>query len=121
MEVIGPALTIISALVGAVVFVLKVNYKQSQQLLKSKKDLYQERFENLKVVTNELEKSLRQTVSELTETRQVLNVTRRELSESRQEMGRFIEATEKEIKALKTQVIQLTDNVMLITSSKGKG
>lgn len=121
IELVVSALGIIGSLVAAIRWLMKVNFKQNKELLAAKKDLYQERFENLKAVTNELEISLKKTNLKLDEAMKESRAARAELIKAKEEIIRYVESSEKQLKFLREQVIKLGGETFMVTSQETKG
>lgn len=121
MEVVASALGIIAALVAAIRWLMKINFKQSKEILQTKKDLYSERFEGLKKVTNELEASLKDTKLKLDKVMETLNRTRLEVENTKDKMSEYVETTEKKMSLFQSTVVQLSKDLILIKSTKPKG
>ncbi len=114
------ALSIISALVGGGVWLMKANFRLSQQTLKAKQDVYTERFENLKSVIGQLQTELKATDEKLVDTMKRLHLTTCAINETKQTMVGYAEATEKRIKAFETMIQKINDDLIFV-KSKTKG
>ncbi len=117
--VVGSALTVIGSLVGGGVLLIKMNYKQGRELLATKKDLYQERFENLKAATESLQKSLTFNEKKLEDTTQTLLKTSMKLEETKKQMVEYVEVTEKKLSRFESVTIKLSEDLLMIKNKKG--
>jgi predicted nucleic acid-binding Zn-ribbon protein len=120
LPILASAITIIGSLVGGGVWLLKVNFRLGQQTLKAKKDLYQERVENLKELVKSLENRLTQTEKKLDDAMLRISAATRTIEVSNQSMVSFVESTEKKISVFESTVLKLS-NDLLIIKSKPKG
>lgn len=97
-----------------------MNFRLSQQTLKAKKDLYEERFENLKAVVQKLEFELSQHRSELIENSARAKAAIAQLEKTEKQMTAYASATEKKIESFESVLVKLSnDLVMVKTKSKG--
>lgn len=120
LELLGSALAIIGTLAGGGVWLMKMNFRLSQQTLKAKKDLYEERFENLKAVVQKLEFELSQHRSELIENSARAKAAIAQLEKTEKQMTAYASATEKKIESFESVLVKLSnDLVMVKTKSKG--
>lgn len=120
LTLLGSALTIIGTLAGGGVWLMKMNFRLSQQTLKAKKDLYEERFENLKAVVQKLEFELSQHRSELIENSARAKAAIAQLEKTEKQMTAYASATEKKIESFESVLVKLSnDLVMVKTKSKG--
>lgn len=119
LSLLGSALGIISALVTGGVWLLKYNAKLQSQMLKAKKDLYEERFTNLKAVIGELEKRLANHEAELKTNSVRLAKATAQLEKTDAQMVNYVESTEKKIKAFETVVVKLSDDLIMLKTKKG--
>lgn len=121
LTLLGSALTIIGTLVGGGVWLMKMNFRLGQQTLKAKKDLYEERFQNLKGVIENLQNRLVQHEIKLEETSKRLVVATSALEKNEKHMVNYVDSTEKKIASFETAVVKLSnDLIMLKTKPKGQ-
>lgn len=122
--VIGSALGIIAALVSGGAWLMKLNFRLSQQTLKAKQDLYAERFENLKKVTNALQTQLLTAEKEFAErvegVTKRLEIAHRELQETKNLIVKYVETTDRKMKLFETRMIEITNDLKIL-KSKPKG
>lgn len=120
LTLLGSALTIIGTLTGGGVWLMKMNFRLSQQTLKAKKDLYEERFENLKAVVQKLEFELSQHRSELVENSARARAVVVSLEKTEKQMTAYASATEKKIESFESALVKLSDDLIMV-KSKTKG
>ncbi|CAB4170005.1 hypothetical protein UFOVP903_44 [uncultured Caudovirales phage] len=120
LTLLGSALTIIGSLVGGGLWLMKANFKLSQQTLAAKKDLYQERFENLKGALATLEDRLRTYESSATETSRRLTIATSKLEQAEIQLARYSAATEKKIESFESVIVKLSNDLIMI-KNKPKG
>lgn len=119
VTLLGSALGIISALVTGGVWLLKYNAKLQGQMLKAKKDLYEERFENLKTALGGLEYRLSLHAGELKENSTRLVKVAGQLEKTENKMSSYVEATEKKIASFETVVVKISDDLLLLKNKRG--
>lgn len=119
LGLLGSALGIISALITGGVWLLKYNAKLQGQMLKAKKDLYEERFENLKTALGGLEHRLSIHAGELKENSTRLVKVSNQLEKTENKMSGYVEATEKKIASFETVVVKISDELIMLKNKKG--
>lgn len=119
LGLLGSALGIISALVTGGVWLLKYNAKLQGQMLKAKKDLYEERFENLKKALGGLEYRLTIHAGELKENSTRLVKVAAQLEKTEDKISSYVEATEKKIENFESVVVKLSDDLIMLKNKKG--
>lgn len=119
LGLLGSALGIISALVTGGVWLLKYNAKLQSQMLKAKKDLYEERFENLKKALSGLEYRLSLHAGELKENSTRLVKVTSQLEKTENKMSSYVDATEKKLERFETVVVKLSDDLIMLKNKKG--
>lgn len=119
LGLLGSALGIISALVTGGVWLLKYNAKLQSQMLKAKKDLYEERFENLKTALGGLEHRLSIHAGELKENSTRLVKVTAQLEKTENKIAAYADATEKKIASFETVVVKISDDLLLLKNKKG--
>lgn len=116
---LASALSIIGSLVGGGIWLLKYNAKLQGQMLKAKKDLYEERFENLKKALGGLEYRLSIHAGELKENSTRLVKVTTQLEKTEDKMSSYVEATEKKIASFETVVVKISDDLIMLKNKKG--
>jgi chromosome segregation ATPase len=119
LGLLGSALGIISALVTGGVWLLKYNAKLQGQMLKAKRDLYEERFENLKKALGSLEYRLTAHAGELKENSTRLVKVTTQLEKTENKISSYVEATEKKIASFETVVVKISDDLIMLKNKKG--
>ena len=89
------------------------------EMLKAKKDLYEERFENLKKAFGGLEYRLSLHAGELKENSTRLVKVTTQLEKTENKMSSYIETTEKKIASFETVVVKISDDLIMIKNKKG--
>lgn len=116
---LASALSIIGSLVGGGIWLLKYNAKLQGQMLKAKKDLYEERFENLKKALGGLEYRLSLHAGELKDNSTRLVKVTTQLEKTEDKMSSYVEATEKKIASFETVVVKISDDLIMLKNKKG--
>lgn len=119
LALLGSALTIIAALTKAVHWLMKRNFALSQQTLQAKKDLYQERFENLKLTIGQLEIKLAKAEKALEDNSSRVTKATVALETAKQEMVSYISNSEKKLESFQSEVVKLSKDLILIRNKKG--
>lgn len=119
LGLLGSALGIISALVTGGVWLLKYNAKLQGQMLKAKKDLYEERFENLKKALGGLEYRLSLHAGELKDNSTRLVKVTTQLEKTENKISSYVEATEKKLERFETVVVKISDDLIMLKNKKG--
>lgn len=119
LGLLGSALGIISALVTGGVWLLKYNAKLQSQMLKAKKDLYEERFENLKKALGGLEYRLSLHAGELKDNSTRLVKVTTQLEKTENKISSYVEATEKKLASFETVVVKISDDLIMLKNKKG--
>jgi len=114
------ALSIISALVGGGVWLMKANYRLGQKTIVAQKELYSERLEGLKTVISNYEARLRENEAKLESTMKRLALTTSAIEETKKTMVSYVESTERRLHAFESKIIKLSNDVFIVTS-KPKG
>lgn len=120
LALLGSALTIIAALTKAVHWLMKRNFALSQQTLQAKKDLYQERFENLKLTIGQLEIKLAKAEKSLEDNSSRVTKATVALETAKQEMVSYISNSEKKLESFQSEVVKLSKDLILIRNKKGE-
>ncbi|MBK8260150.1 MAG: hypothetical protein IPK80_02295 [Nannocystis sp.] len=119
LGLLGSALGIISALVTGGVWLLKYNAKLQSQMLKAKKDLYEERFENLKKALGGLEYRLSLHAGELKDNSTRLVKVTTQLEKTENKISSYVETTEKKLASFETVVVKISDDLIMLKNKKG--
>lgn len=119
LALLGSALTIIAALTKAVHWLMKKNFALSEQTLKAKKDLYQERFENLKLTIGQLEIKLAKAERSIEDHAQRVTKATVALETTKQELVSYVANSEKKLENFQSEIVKLSKDLILIRNKKG--
>jgi len=120
LTLLGTALTIITSLVGGGVWLMKYNAKLAGQTMKAKKELYDERVQNLKATISGLEQRLYTHEKNLEATTHKLVAATATIERTEKQMVSYVASTEKKIASFESVIVRLSDDLMII-KSKPKG
>jgi len=116
IEAITSALAIIASLTGGVMWLMKVNYRQNIHIIKTKSDLYQERYDQLKKLLSEFETKLENTTVELQRVTIELKKNTSHSETLEKEINKYVQSTEKRMSAFQSTIQRLSEDLIIVKS-----
>lgn len=120
MEIIASVLGIITVVVGGIFWLMKVNYRQSKDLLHLERDINSKKISELQAVVDDHKRALHYTNKQLEMTDVELRKVRSEMLETQSSIKTFVQSAETRAQLIESKVIHLSKELMMIKTTKTK-